>query len=252
MWRQRPDKERRYERFFGLLGLEPGDTVLDVGCGSAGDAVFLLDRWPALRQVIAVEPSVKALERALAQPAVVAEPRICLAAMDGRRLALPDASVGAAFCTRVLVHARDPYQILAEMVRVVRPGGRVLVVEPDRAGLLSSMRFDRVNQQFWATRRSLNPRVGIEAYGWMRALGLTDIVVEPAMQVQTTPPGPEVVAEVRRDLDARTGDYWELVRQGVVTAADLAGYADEVEALGAAGSFLKLDLEVATAGARPA
>jgi hypothetical protein len=64
----------------------------------------------------------------------------------------------------------------------------VLVIEPDRDGLLSPLPHDRVNRAFWAYRRSINPRIGIEAYGMMKVRGLADVRVLPGVQAQTAPP----------------------------------------------------------------
>jgi SAM-dependent methyltransferase len=248
MWARRPEKERRYDAFFALLALRPGDCVLDVGCGAGGDALFVLGRYPRIGRIIAVEPSLKAIERARARADVSGERRIHLAAMDGRTLALSDASVDACFCARVLVHAHEAERILAEMIRVVRPGGRVLVIEPDRDGLLSPMAHDRVNRAFWAHRRSINPRIGIEAYGMMRAHGLRDVTVAPSVQVHTAPPSADLADEVRRNVSSRSGEYWLLVEQGVFTPDDLAAYAAEVEEASRTGVFVRMDLEIATIG----
>jgi SAM-dependent methyltransferase len=252
MWSGRPEKERRYAQFFSLLDLQPDASVLDVGCGSGGDALFVLRNNPVIRQVVAVEPSLKAIDRARGQMNGSPIPRLHLAAMDGRSLALPDCSFDASFCARVLVHARDARRILDEMIRVVRPGGRVLVIEPDRDGLLSPLPHDRVNRAFWAYRRSINPRIGIEAYGMMKARGLTDVKVLPGVQAQTTPPSLDVAIEIRRNLKRQCGEYWLLVDAGHVSATDLEAYADEIEGANRSGEFVRLDLEIATVGTKPA
>jgi ubiquinone/menaquinone biosynthesis C-methylase UbiE len=101
------------------LGLREGDTVLDVGSGP-GCSIRAIEATGARVLCLDVEPSM-------------------LAAIDGavpcvqaRAEALPiaDASVDAVLCAGVL-HAVDPadvWVVLAELWRVVRPGGRVLVV----------------------------------------------------------------------------------------------------------------------------
>jgi SAM-dependent methyltransferase len=43
---------------------------------------------------------------------------------------LPDASVDFALCAFVLEHVADPYKVVEEMVRILRPGGRILLAVP--------------------------------------------------------------------------------------------------------------------------
>lgn len=50
---------------------------------------------------------------------------------DGHRLPLEDARVDRVRIDRVLQHVRDPTQVLTEVYRVLRPGGRVALAEPD-------------------------------------------------------------------------------------------------------------------------
>ncbi|HEU5424682.1 MAG TPA: methyltransferase domain-containing protein [Nitrolancea sp.] len=118
-----------------LLALTPGEAVLEVGCGTG---VFL----PLLARAVGPAGRVVGLDLA---PTFVAAARARIAAQgcagavtveegDAYRLPFPDASFDAAHCERVLMHLDDPTAVLREMRRVVRPGGRVLAVEPDWAG----------------------------------------------------------------------------------------------------------------------
>ena len=65
-------------------------------------------------------------EKNLAQHGVA---NVELMERDVTALPLEDASVNAAFANMVLHHAEDPAVMLAEMARVVRPGGTVAVVD---------------------------------------------------------------------------------------------------------------------------
>lgn len=49
---------------------------------------------------------------------------------DGRRIPFPDESFENILCTEVLEHAADPVELIAEMKRVLRPGGTILVTVP--------------------------------------------------------------------------------------------------------------------------
>lgn len=237
------DKEQRYAELFRRLGLRRGSVALEVGCG-AGGASRLLAQVVKGARVVGVDPSRLAVAEAIRLTAAAGlAGRVSFETMDGRSLAYPDGSFDAVFASRVLVHAFDPEGILAEMLRVLRPGGRLLVVEPDRDGTLGSVAHDEVDRLYWKHRRSINPDVGRRLYSMCRRAGLAEVEVIPWFRVSTRPPSPTAAAEVRRDLAARSGDYWELVRAGLTDEAALAAYADELEEAARSGIYLRTDLE---------
>ena len=119
-------EERR--RSIELLGLSPGERVLIVGCGTGADLPLL----PPEVSVLATDISPAMLRRAARK----ARPGIELDRMDGHALALPDASFDAALLHMVLEVIPDPARCLAEIGRVLRPGGRLAVFDkflPDGA-----------------------------------------------------------------------------------------------------------------------
>jgi len=110
--------EHFIERFgAGALGMPPaGARVLDLGCGG-GDSVDLFRRFaPGCDWTGADIPdSPEALGRTRTDARFVS--------FDGRTLPFADASFDLVYCKQVLEHVRAPRALLAEVARVVRPGG---------------------------------------------------------------------------------------------------------------------------------
>jgi ArsR family transcriptional regulator len=106
--------------------LLPPLDVVDIGCGE-GYLTIEVARWA--RHVIAVDrsPAVLARARALAGRRRAANITFKRGELD--HLPLPDGGADVALLSQTLHHAADPAAALAEAVRVVRPGGRVLVLE---------------------------------------------------------------------------------------------------------------------------
>jgi SAM-dependent methyltransferase len=112
----------------------PGERVLDVGCG-AGTAELILSllqsgEGAAPTHFIGIDivpARLRDARRAAREHGVASE----LAAADATHLPFADASFDAAFAVAVLQHVERPERALAGLSRVMRPGGRLVSVEPD-------------------------------------------------------------------------------------------------------------------------
>lgn len=108
--------------FAVLAGAEA--IVGDLGCGTGQTAVSLA---PFVRRVIAVDASAEMLQAAKQRVASAAN--VELRQGDLEALPLEDARLDLAFVTLVLHHVADPGVVLAEVARVLQPGGRMVVVD---------------------------------------------------------------------------------------------------------------------------
>jgi SAM-dependent methyltransferase len=115
------------------LGLRAGHGVIDAGCGSGRITGWLADAVGPDGQVYALDSEREVLELAAAALDGVPGRRVEGWLGDVCRLPFPAANFDAAWCSRVLGYLDDPRLALAELVRVVRPGGRIVVVTGDAA-----------------------------------------------------------------------------------------------------------------------
>jgi ArsR family transcriptional regulator len=113
-----------WARALGLL-LPPLD-VADIGCGD-GYLTVETARWA--RRVVAIDHSREVLARARTLADRRGAGNIAWKRGELEALPLEDASVDVALLSQALHHAGDPSRALAEAVRILRPGGRVLVLD---------------------------------------------------------------------------------------------------------------------------
>ena len=106
---------------FENLGLKPGDKILDVGCGSG----IWLDR---LRQQFGVDGvGVDISTNSLKDAAHASSEDIAFVGGDISHLPFKDGFFDAVFSLDVLEHVVEQDLCLREMVRVLKPGGRLLL-----------------------------------------------------------------------------------------------------------------------------
>jgi len=107
--------------------------VIDVGCGTG--------RWMSFVKAVGVDASRDMLRAASGKPGLAGR----LAQADGRRLPFRDATADATICTLTIGHMQPVYAALAELARITRPGGIVIVTDfhPDALRLGWKRTFSR-------------------------------------------------------------------------------------------------------------
>jgi 2-polyprenyl-6-hydroxyphenyl methylase/3-demethylubiquinone-9 3-methyltransferase len=120
------DLQRRIEIIFDeLLGGESlnGHRVLDVGCGTGAFSLRALERG-AMVASLDIGPQLLARARAKGVPRVVAG--------DAMILPFADARFDVVLSSECIEHTADPQRAVVEMLRVLRPGGRLVLTCPNR------------------------------------------------------------------------------------------------------------------------
>jgi ubiquinone/menaquinone biosynthesis C-methylase UbiE len=124
------DQGRSYKkRMLDELDVRPGQTVLDLGCGPGTDLGALAEAAGATGAVIGVDHDQAAVDAAAGRTA--GRPTVDVRLGDVHDLPVADGSADRARTDRVLQHVADPARALGEIRRVLRPGGRLVMGEPD-------------------------------------------------------------------------------------------------------------------------
>jgi SAM-dependent methyltransferase len=173
-------------------GLRAGQSAIDLGCGPRGILDLLAVRVSPGGRVVGVDAD----SAHAAMAADFASERgfsgVEIITADARHTGLPASSFDLVHARTLLVNIPDPAQVVAEMVRLVRPGGSVAVLEPDTELLLCyppSAALARIGEIFTTafSRNGADPKIGRRASELFRRAGLTDIGVEARPQM--FPPG---------------------------------------------------------------
>lgn len=164
--------------------LRPEMAVADIGAGTGFIAAGLA---PLVKKVYAVDGSPAMLE--VAQKNLAGFENIEIRQADGLALPFPGESLDAVFANMYLHHCEDPAASIREMVRVLRPGGRLVITDMD------------AHPHAWFKEEMADVWLGFErsqVNAWFKAAGLVNVVVACSGQSCAVDSQTVVEAEGRR------------------------------------------------------
>lgn len=227
------------QRSYALLDVHAGDHVLDVGCGTGDDVLALAQYAGAEGRTVGVDASATMIaeaERRAAAAGLAAE----FMQMDAQHLTFPDAIFDAVRAERLLQHVPDPSAALAEIVRVAKPGARIVIWEGD-------LDLFVIDAPDYATSRAMqrficdgfrNGGIGHELYRRFKDLGLADVRATPITRVLTDLAFIENALDLRASTERATDAGIISHRQGMDWLASLEAARDAGRFFCATGGFL--------------
>ena len=165
-------KRRSYE----LLELRPGLTVLEAGCGLGDDAYRIAERVAPGGEVVAVDFSAGMIEEAQSRYPSAFLP-IYFETGDVRTLPFSDHTFARCRIDRTLQHVPQPERAVAELVRVLEPGGLLLAYDNDWGTFTIEAADEETTRAVEACWRDsfTNGRIGRDLPDLFAAAGLSDI-----------------------------------------------------------------------------
>lgn len=210
------------------LELWHGLSVLDVGCGTGDDARDLARLVGEEGRVVGVDFSGAMVAEAKKRHATSGLP-VEFVEGNAQNLQFAEASFDRCRTERMLMHLDDPEQALAEMVRVVRPGGRIVVFDFDWDMVFTDSPYKEM------TRKIVHTFSDGLKHGWIgrslprlcQAAGLVEVTCVPhAVRLY--------YVFAHRLFD---GHLAKAQAAGVLSANELRGWWEHLEKAEIAGQF---------------
>jgi ubiquinone/menaquinone biosynthesis C-methylase UbiE len=168
------------QKTFEKMQLKPGDSVLEVGCGTGNDALLLTNYLGEMGKVTAVDRSQSMLNQARENTKNASSPLEFVLA-NAETLPFANNTFNSARVDRTLQHIPHPQTAIAEMARVVKSNGWVVAFEPDWGTLVINSDNRTTTRQvvnFWCDNFP-SGWVGRYLSRYCSQAGLTDVTVEP-------------------------------------------------------------------------
>lgn len=129
----RVDDVQAYKtRVIGELRLSNGAKVCDVGCGPGDDIASIANLVGPDGEAVGVDLSSAMISEA--QQRFAGRSNLTFVNASGDALPFDDACFDAVRADRMLIHVPDVSAVAAQMLRILKPGGRIVVSEPDILG----------------------------------------------------------------------------------------------------------------------
>lgn len=170
------------------VGLRPGGSAIDLGCGPRGILDLLYGRVSPGGRVVGLDAD--PVHVSMASEFVEGEGMagVELVCADARRTGLMADSFDLVHARTLLINVPDPSAVMAEMVRLARPGGWVAGLEPDTEYAICyppHPAVDQLSELFWAafSRNGADPFIGRRMGELYRQAGLEDVTVDARVRV---------------------------------------------------------------------
>ncbi len=212
-----------------LMAIHLSDTVLDVGCGTGDDLRKLADMVGPTGRVVGVDSSETMVREARARTEGL--PVECRVG-DAHHLEFAANTFDACRSELVFQHLEEPQQAFAELVRVARPGARIVVFDPDWDTLV----VDAGDKEL--TRRLVTLISDNHRNGWMgrqlRTLALQSGLVDVSVAAFTV-----IITEWPRATQVLGFECTtqEAVSAGIVSSGEATAWLHDLEERARAGLF---------------
>lgn len=190
-----------------------GGRVLDIATGSGAFAARLAGSLASYGELVAVDSAPRALEAARKNLAATRAARVEEA--DAASLPYADASFGLVGISNSLHHFPDPARVLSEALRVLAPGGRLVVLEMHRDAGEGPALTHVLMHHWWAEVDRAAGVFHAETYGRAAlrglveasggAAGFAEVSWDEVEEEEGNPLDPELLAEIERIVETYSG-----------------------------------------------
>ena len=213
------------------LALQPGEKVFDIGCGVG----FLAHEMALLvgksGQVIGFDQNPEMIIHTQKRCEDLRQAEFYEG--DAAHLAAEDHTFDAVSCTQVLLYVNDVPKVLSEIRRILKPGGRLVIVETDWRGVVLNSADDALTKKIFSAWDSAvpSPNLPVHLGPLLKKHGFSKIQVQAVPILNTEYSSSNFSYDMMRWITKNA------VKQGVFDETQRCNWLEELEALERTGSY---------------
>lgn len=233
------------QRTIDQVDIQAGQIVLDVGCGIGLDAIQMAAMVGHTGRVYGVDISHEMIASARTNAASIDLP-LTFRVGSIYQLEFPNNNFDRCRADKVFQHLSDPKEALKELIRVTKPGGKIIIADPDHDSLIIDTPFTEINRRFTQFRSDHMPQGGIahQLYGFCKGFGLERISVLPHTQVYTDYQEKKITSPYLEEI-------WFAHRQGAVSKEEAETWATYLQQMIDDECFLCMQTYIITTAFKP-
>lgn len=225
--------------------IQDGHVVLDAGCGIGIDSIQMAAMVGQSGHVFGIDDSQEMIASAKTNAAPFDLPLIF---RNGSiyQLAFEDNYFDRCRADKVFQHLSDPKAALKELIRVTKPGGKIVIADPDHDSLIIDTPYTDVNRRFTQFRSDRMPQGGIahQLYGICKEFSLARIHVLPLTHVYTD-------YEVKKVTSPYLEEIWFAHQYGAVTEEEAEKWAYYLKQAIESDRFMCMQTYIITTAFKP-
>ena len=214
------------ENFIKSIKGLSGEKILDVATGQGEFIALLKAQLPSYHSIIGIDESERIIEHAKTH---FDDTRIEFQMMDAYKMSFPNDSFDLVTISNSLHHFAQPLQILAEMKRVVKPGGKIIIHEMITDDLTPAQLSHQEIHHWSAKIDMLNNRYHAETY---TKEALVKLVTKQLDNIQVMDYNYPVEDNKDEELITKMKSYFEMIlkrAEGFTEFGELKKEADQIK-----------------------
>ena len=228
---QLPEIVRQRQHTLNKLSVKRGEQILDVGCGVGFLSYEIALQTGDSGRVSGIDQNSEMIRHANKRCESLRNTEFSEA--NAEDLPFPEESFDAACCTQVLLYVNDVAQVLSGIRRVLKPAGRIIIVETDWRGVVLNSDYDSITRKIFSAWDAAvpSPNLPVRLGPLLVDNGFCNVDVEP-IPILNTEYTPSQFSHGMMNWITRNA-----LKKGVITKEQSQKWLDDLDEKGKSGNY---------------
>ena len=228
---QLPEIVRQRQHTLNRLSVKRGEQILDVGCGVGFLSYEIALQTGDSGRVSGIDQNSEMIRHANKRCESLRNTEFSEA--NAEDLPFPEESFDAACCTQVLLYVNDVAQVLSGIRRVLKPAGRIIIVETDWRGVVLNSDYDSITRKIFSAWDAAvpSPNLPVRLGQLLVDNGFCNVDVEP-IPILNTEYTPSQFSHGMMNWITRNA-----LKKGVITKEQSQKWLDDLDEKGNSGTY---------------